>query len=81
MSTAAGFLIDWDGNARNTLDPGGGYLCETDPAARYVAIMTAKGALVHEGTLYASMADIAKAGIKAALVPGSHPWGRKQDGF
>ncbi|MBR0780998.1 hypothetical protein [Bradyrhizobium iriomotense] len=81
MSTTDGFFIDWDGNARNTLDPGGGYLCETDPASRYVAITTKSGALVHEGTLYASMADITKAGIKAALVPGSHPWGRKEDGF
>ncbi len=43
--------------------------------------MARSGALVHEGTLSGSMADIAKAGIKAALVPGSHPWGRKQDGF
>ena len=77
----AGYFVDWDGNARSTIDPGGGYLCEVDTAARYVAIMTKSGALVHEGTLYASMDAIAKAGIKAALVPGSHPWGSKQDGF
>jgi hypothetical protein len=81
MLTPDGFFVDWDGNARSTLDPGGGYLCETDPVARYVAIMTSSGALVHEGTFYASMDAIAKAGIKAALVPGSHPWGRKKDGF
>lgn len=77
----AGFFVDWDGNARSTCDPGGGYLCEVDTAARYVAIMTKSGALMHEGTLYKSVADIEKAGIKAALVPGSHPWGRKEDGF
>jgi hypothetical protein len=81
MSGTEGFFVDWDGNARSTLDPGGGYSCETDPAARYVAIMTRSGALVHEGTLYTSMEAIAKAGIKAALLPGSHPWGRKEDGF
>lgn len=81
MSTTTGFFIDWDGNARDTRDPGGGYLCEIDSASRYVAIVTRSGALVHEGTLYASMDAIAKAGIKAALVPGSCPWGRKQDGF
>lgn len=77
----AGYFVDWDGNARSTSDPGGGYLCEVDTAARYVAIMTNSGALMHEGTLYKSLADIEKAGIKAALVQGSHPWGRKEDGF
>lgn len=79
--SAEGFFVDWDGNARSTSDPGGGYLCEADMAARYVAIMTKSGALVHEATYYKSMADIEKAGIKAVLVPGSHPWGRKEDGF
>ncbi|MGB9116919.1 hypothetical protein [Bradyrhizobium sp.] len=82
MSIAAGFFVDWDGNARSTLDPGGGYLCETDPGARYVAIATKDGTLVHEGTwFYKSVADIEKAGIKASLVPGAHPWGRREDGF
>lgn len=81
MSIAEGFFVDWNGNARSTLDPGGGYLCETDTAARYVAISTKSGALVHEGTFYKSMADIKNAGIKAPFVPGSHPWGRKEDGF
>ncbi|MGO9547155.1 MAG: hypothetical protein ACLPPF_20470 [Rhodomicrobium sp.] len=76
-----GFFIDWDGNARSTADPGGGYLCEVDTVARYVAITTKTGTLVHEGTFYKSLAAIEKAGIKAALVPGSHPWGRSQDGF
>ena len=50
MPVAEGFFVDWDGNARNTLDPGGGYVCETDPVARYVAITTEGGTLVYEGT-------------------------------
>ncbi len=81
MPIAAGFFVDWDGNTRSTLDPGGGYRCETDPAARYVAVIAPGGALVHEGTYYKNVADIEKAGIKAPLVAGSHPWGRKADGF
>jgi hypothetical protein len=76
-----GYFIDWDGNARCTSDPGGGYFCETDTAARYVAITTKSGPLMHEGTYYKSLADIEKAGIKAPLVPGSHPWGKKSEGF
>jgi hypothetical protein len=76
-----GFFIDWDGNARSTDDPGGGYLCEVDGPARYVAVTTKTGTLVHEGTLYKTVADIGKAGINASLVPGSHPWGRREDGF
>jgi hypothetical protein len=81
MPTAEGFFVDWDGNARSTADPGGGYLCETDPVARYVAVTTKGGTLVHEGTFYRSISDIAKAGITAPLVAGSHPWGSKADGF
>jgi hypothetical protein len=81
VSDAEGYFIDWDGNARSTRDPGGGYLCETDLAARYVAITAKSGALVHEATLYKSLEDVAKAGIKAQLVPGSHPWGKREDGF
>jgi hypothetical protein len=76
-----GFFIDWDGNARRVSDPGGGYACETDMVARYVAIMAKGGALMHEATYYKTLADIEKAGIKALLVPGSHPWGSKRDGF
>jgi len=76
-----GFFVDWDGNARSTLDPGGGYLCESDPVARYVAVMHKNGALVHEGTFYRTLADIEKAGIKASFVPASHPWGRPEDGL
>ncbi len=76
-----GYFVDWDGNLRRTDDPGGGYYCDIDRAARYVAIMTKSGALAHEATFYKSTDDVAKAGIKASLVPGSHPWGRKEDGF
>jgi hypothetical protein len=75
-----GFFIDWDGNARSTRDAGGGYVIETDPVAKYVAIMQGSS-LVHEGTFYKTLEAIKKAGITAALVPGSHPWGRKADGF
>ncbi len=81
MSVADGFFVDWDGNARRPLDPGGGYLCETDPVGRYVAITTKGGALVHEGTFYRSLAEIEKAGIRAPLVSGAHPWGRREEGF
>jgi hypothetical protein len=81
MSVAEGFFVDWDGNARSTLEPGGGYLCETDPVARYVAIVTKTGAVMHEATLYKTLADIQKAGIKAAFVSASHPWGRPDEGF
>lgn len=81
MTVAEGFFVDWDGNARATQDPGGGYLCEADSVARYVAITTPNGTLVHEATFYKSLADIAKAGITAPLVPGSHPWGSQRDGF
>jgi len=81
VTDGPGFFVDWDGNARSTDDPGGGYRCETDPVARYVAIMMKGGTLVHEGTFYRSLADIEKAGIRAPLVPGSHPWGRREDGF
>jgi len=81
MSVAAGFFVDWDGNARSTLDPGGGYLCEADPVARYVAVTTKSGAVVHEATFYKGLADIEKGGIRASLVSGSHPWGKREDGF
>ena len=81
MPVAEGFFVDWDANARTTLDPGGGYVCETDPVARYVAITTEGGTLVHEGTIYKTLTDIEKAGIKASFVPGSHPWGRPDEGF
>jgi hypothetical protein len=76
-----GFFIDWDGNARSTGDPGGGYRCDVDVPARYVAITTRRGALIHEATFYKSLADIEKAGIRAPLVASDHPWGSRRDGF
>ena len=66
---------------RATTDPGGGYLCEVDPVARYVAVTSPNGTLVHEATFYKDLAAIERAGIKAALVPGSPPWGKASDGF
>lgn len=81
VEMSEGFFVDWDGNIRATEDPGGGYLCEVDRIARYVAVNTTSGTLVHEATLYKTLADVAKAGITASLVLGSHPWGKKRDGF
>lgn len=80
MSTS-GYFIDWDGNARRTDDCGGGYTCEVDTVAKYVAVMAKGGVLAHEATFYKDLDAIARAGIKATLVPGSHPWGKKSDGF
>ncbi len=81
MSITEGFFIDWDGNARSTLAHGGGYACETDVSARYVAITTPSGALVHESSFYRTLADLEKAGIKTTLAPNSHPWGDRKDSF
>ena len=78
---SAGFFVDWNGNLRTTDDPGGGYACDVDLPARYVAVMSKNGAVIHEATLYKTEADVAKAGIAAKLVPGSHPWGSGQEGF
>jgi hypothetical protein len=80
-SMASGFFIDWDGNARSTDDPGGGFCCEVDAVTKYVAVMTPGGTLVHEATFYKSLEAIAKARITAPLVPASHPWGKKHDGL
>jgi hypothetical protein len=76
----SGFFVDWDGNLRSVEDPGGGYTCDVDPVARYVGVMKGR-ILAHEATLYKTLADVEKAGIKATLVPGSHPWGSSRDGF
>ena len=70
-----GFFIDWNGNLRSTEDPGEDYVCEIDRIARYVAIKSSKGILVHEATLYRTLEDLTKAGITATLVPGSVSWG------
>ena len=74
-----GYFIDWNGKARSTEDPGGGYRCEVDTASRYVAVMTKGGAMVHEATLYKTLEAIAKAGISAELVAGSVPWAERDD--
>jgi hypothetical protein len=81
MSTPEGYFVDWSGNVRTTTDPGGGYVCDVDTKARYVAVNTPKGILMHEATYYKDLEAIAKAGIKAGLVPGSHPWGSPDEGF
>ena len=76
----SGFFMDWDGNLRSVDDPGEGFVCEVDTAARYVGVM--KGSMLeHESTLYKTLEDVEKAGIKATLVPGSHPWGNERDGL
>lgn len=75
----SGFFMEWDGNLRSVEDPGGGYDCEVDAPVRYVKVMKG-GILAHEVTPFKTLADVEKAGIKAAVVPGTHPWGGKQDG-
>jgi hypothetical protein len=81
MSEANGYFVDWNGDLRSTDDPGGGYMCEVDRPARYVAVMSKTGALIHEATFYKAIADLEKAGIKAQLVPGSKSWGSPKEGF
>lgn len=81
VSTPEGFFVDWDGNVRSTTDCGGGYHCEVDTVARYVGIKSPNGVLMHEATYYKDWATLEKKGIKGTLVPGSHPWARKSDGF
>ncbi|CAG9267854.1 hypothetical protein [Paraburkholderia unamae] len=76
---ATGYFIDWDGNVRRTGDPGGGYQCGIGRAARYVGITTQSGTLVHEATFYRDQDALARAGIKACVVAGSHPWGKCKD--
>lgn len=74
MTAATGYFVDWAGQARSVETPGGGYHCEVDLPARYVAVMSKQGALIHEGTLYKTLEDMAAAGIKAELVDASVPW-------
>jgi hypothetical protein len=81
MSVPAGYFVDWGGKTRSTQDPGGGYVCEVDMPARYVAILGKNRALVHEATYYKTLEDVARAGIKAPLVAGDVPWGRADEGF
>jgi hypothetical protein len=79
MAVIPGFFIDWNGKARRTEDAGGGFVVEVDPVAKYVALYTVKGTLMHEATFYNSMADIEKKGINAVLVDGSIPWGMQNE--
>jgi hypothetical protein len=81
MSTPSGYFVDWNGNARSVDEPGGGYFAEIDAPARYVAIMSKTGALIHEATLYKTLEALEKAGIKAPFVESSHPWAAPTDGF
>lgn len=81
MSGDEGYFIDWNGKVRSVADPGGGYVCDVDRIARYVAVRSKAGALMHEATLYKSLEAIEKAGIKAELVPGAQPWGSPSEGF
>jgi hypothetical protein len=78
---SAGYFVDWNGNLRSVEDPGGGYHCDIDAPARYVAILSKTGALVHEATLYKTLEAVEKAGIKAPYVEASHPWAAPTDGF
>lgn len=80
-TTPEGYFVDWNGNVRTTTDPGGGYVCDVDTRARYVGVNTKSGILMHEATFYKHLAAIERAGIQAKLVPGSHPWGGKDEGF
>jgi len=81
MTAPQGCFIDWNGHIRRTADPGGGYVCDVDTRARYVGVNTKTGILMNEATYYADLASIERAGIKATLVPGSHPWATKDQGF
>jgi hypothetical protein len=54
-------------------DLGGDYLREAETLARSVAIITANGALTHEGAYFNIFADIERAGAEAPLFSGSYP--------
>lgn len=77
MTVTPGFFVDWDGNARRTEDAGGDFVVEVDVAARYVALYTKSGTLMHEATYFKTLEDMEKKGIQATLVAGSMPWGRR----
>jgi hypothetical protein len=79
MAVIPGFFIDWNGKARRTDDAGGNLVVEVDTVARYVALSTQSGTLMHEATFYKTLEEIEKKGIKAELVPGSTPWGNKSE--
>ena len=79
MAVTPGFFVDWNGKARRTDDAGGDFVVEVDTVAKYVALSTTAGTLMHEATFYKTLEDMQKKGIKAELVPGSHPWGMKNE--
>ena len=79
MSVIPGYFVDWNGMVRRTDDAGGGFVVEVDTVAKYVALSTKTGTLMHEATFYKTLADLEKKGIKAELVPGSTPWGMKNE--
>jgi hypothetical protein len=59
----SGFFMDWDGNLRNVEDPGGGYTCDVDTVARYVAVMKGN-ILAHEATLFKTLPTSKKPGSR-----------------
>lgn len=79
MTAEGGYFIDWNGNARSVQDPGGNFTIEVDMPSKYVALYSKGGTLMHEATFYRSLEDISKKGITAELVPGSHPWGMRNE--
>ncbi|WP_045227045.1 hypothetical protein [Methyloterricola oryzae] len=79
MSVEPGFFVDWNGNARRTEDAGGDFRVEVDMVARYVALYSKGGSLMHEATYYKTLEAMEKKGIKAPLVDGSTPWGMKNE--
>ena len=79
MAVTVGFFIDWNGFARRTEDAGGDFVVEVDMVAKYVALYSKSGTLMHEATFYKTQEDIAKKGIKAELVDGATPWAMKKE--
>lgn len=59
----SGYFVDWNGKVRAVAEPGAGYVCQVDEAARYVAVEKGLGNVVHEGSWFASLDAIAAAGI------------------
>ena len=80
MPTEAGFFLDWDGNARSTLEPGGSYLCETDVPSRYVAITTKGGGRHRKGRHQgAACSQVASLGQVRRRVLTETSWIRSSD--
>jgi hypothetical protein len=79
MTSETGCLIDWNGNARGVQDAGGDFVVGVDLPSKHVALHTPKGTLMHEATFHRTLDDIARKGVRAELVPGSHPWGLQKE--